>query len=641
MIPELGNFSLMLALMLALTQSILPLAGAARNNAAWMSVARPAARAQFLFVAIAFGCLAYSFLVNDFSVLNVVQHSFSKLPPIYRFTATWGSHEGSLLLWTFILALWTLAVTLFSRHLPDDMVARVIGVMGLVSCGLLLFMLITSNPFLRLLPAAMDGSDLNPLLQDPGMVIHPPILYMGYVGFSVAFAFALAALISGKLDASWARWSRPWTTAAWSFLTLGIMMGSWWAYYELGWGGWWFWDPTENASLMPWLVGTALIHSLAVTEKRGTFKAWTVFLAIGAFSLSLLGTFLVRSGVLSSVHSFATDPARGLFILAFLAVVIGGSLLLFAFRASQVGLGGRFALVSRESFLMANNILLLTACGAVLLGTLYPLFLDALNLGKISVGPPYFNSVFVPLVTPLLLLIGVGPMARWKQASVPELAARLKWGFGASVVVALLLPLTLGAWKPMVSLGILLALWIVISIAINVQGRLRGGGGWSANFYGMNLAHFGVAVAVIGVTMVSAYETERNVRMNVGDTITLKGYTFLFKGAQDVDGPNYKAARGTLEVSSNGKPVTTLYPEKRTYTASGMPFTESAIDYGFTRDLYTAMGEPLDGGAWSVRLFHKPFVVWIWIGAVLMALGGAMSITDRRYRSRKKGRAGA
>lgn len=639
MIPELGHFALILALLLALTQSILPLAGAARNIPSWMSVARPAARAQFLFVAIAFGCLAYSFLVNDFSVLNVTQHSFSRLPPIYRFTATWGSHEGSLLLWTLILALWTLAVSLFSRHLSDDMVARVIGVMGLVSCGLLLFMLATSNPFIRMLPAAMDGSDLNPLLQDPGMVIHPPILYMGYVGFSVAFAFALAALISGKLDASWARWSRPWTTAAWSFLTLGIMMGSWWAYYELGWGGWWFWDPTENASLMPWLVGTALIHSLAVTEKRGTFKAWTVFLAIGAFSLSLLGTFLVRSGVLSSVHSFATDPARGLFILAFLGVVIGGSLLLFAFRASQVGLGGRFALVSRESFLMANNILLLSATGAVLLGTLYPLFIDALGLGKISVGPPYFNSVFVPLVTPLLFLIGIGPLARWKQAKVPELAHRLKWGFAASVVVALLLPFTLGQWKPMVSLGILLALWIVVGIVIGVQGRLRAGAGWSANFYGMNLAHLGVAVAIIGVTMVSAYETERNVRMNVGDTITMKGYTFLFKGAQDFDGPNYKAARGTLEVSRDGKPVTMLYPEKRTYVASGMPFTESAIDYGFTRDLYTAMGEPLDGGAWSVRLFHKPFVVWIWLGAVLMALGGVISITDRRYRtSRKQGR---
>ena len=638
MIPELGHFSLILALLLALTQSILPLAGAARNIPAWMSVARPAARAQFLFVAIAFGCLAYSFLTNDFSVLNVAQHSFSRLPPIYRFTATWGSHEGSLLLWALILGLWTVAVSLFSRHLPDDMVARVIGVMGLVSCGFLLFILTTSNPFIRLLPAAMDGSDLNPLLQDPGMVIHPPMLYMGYVGFSVAFAFAIAALLSGRLDASWARWSRPWTTAAWVFLTLGIMMGSWWAYYELGWGGWWFWDPTENASLMPWLVGTALIHSLAVTEKRGSFKAWTVFLAIGAFSLSLLGTFLVRSGVLSSVHSFASDPARGLFILGFLVVVIGGSLLLFAFRASQVGLGGRFALVSRESMLMVNNILLLTATGSVLLGTLYPLFVDALGLGKISVGPPYFNTVFIPLVTPLLFLIGVGPLARWKQVNVPELASRLKWGFGASVAVALLLPLTLGTWKPMVSLGFLLALWIVGTVAINVQGRLRRAPGWSANFYGMNLAHIGVAITVVGITMVSAYDTERNMRMGEGDTVTLQGYTFLFKGVKELDGPNYKASRATLEVSRNGQAITTLYPEKRNYLASGMPMTESAIDYGFTRDLYTALGEPLDGGAWSVRLFHKPFVVWIWIGAVLMALGGLLAITDRRYRvaSRKK-----
>jgi cytochrome c-type biogenesis protein CcmF len=640
MIPELGNFALIVALLMALTQSILPLAGAARNIPSWMSVARPAARAQSLFVAIAFACLAYSFLSNDFSVINVTQHSYSRLPAVYRFTATWGSHEGSLLLWTLILGLWTFAVTLFSRHLPDDMVARVIGVMGLVSCGLLLFMLLTSNPFLRM-PMAPDGSDLNPLLQDPGMVIHPPILYMGYVGFSVAFAFALAALISGKLDASWARWSRPWTTAAWSFLTLGIMMGSWWAYYELGWGGWWFWDPTENASLMPWLVGTALIHSLAVTEKRGSFKAWTVLLAIAAFSLSLLGTFLVRSGVLSSVHSFASDPARGLFILAFLAVVIGGSLLLFAFRANQVGLGGRFALVSRESFLMANNILLLTACGSVLLGTLYPLFIDALGLGKISVGPPYFNSVFVPLVLPLLFLVGVGPLARWKQASVPDLVSRLKWGFAASVVVALLLPFTMGAWKPMVAVGYLSALWIVVGVAINVQSRLRSGAGWSANFYGMNLAHLGVAVTVIGITMVSAYESERNVRMNVGDTITLQGYTFRFNGVKHIDGPNYTAERGALEVTRNGNPVTTLYPEKRTYLASGMPFSDSAINYGFTRDLYTALGEPLDGGAWSVRLFHKPFVVWIWIGAVLMALGGVLAISDRRYRAalRKQGRA--
>jgi cytochrome c-type biogenesis protein CcmF len=641
MIPELGHFSLILALLLALVQGILPLVGAARNIPAWMAVAKPAARAQFLFVAIAFGCLAYSFLTNDFSVINVTRNSHSRLPEIYRFTATWGSHEGSMLLWTVILAMWTLAVTLFSRHLSEDMVARVVGVMGLVSFGFLLFLLATSNPFLRM-EMAMDGSDLNPLLQDPGMVVHPPILYMGYVGFSVAFAFAIAALLSGKLDASWARWSRPWTTAAWSFLTIGIMMGSWWAYYELGWGGWWFWDPVENASLMPWLVGTALIHSLAVTEKRGSFKAWTVFLAIGAFSLSLLGTFLVRSGVLSSVHSFATDPTRGLFILTFLAVVIGGSLLLFAFRASQVGLGGRFALVSRESFLMVNNILLLTATGAVLLGTLYPLFLDALGLGKISVGPPYFNSVFVPLVTPLIFLSGVGPLARWKQVNVPELAARLKWGFGASVLVALLLPFTLGEWKPMVSLGYLLSLWIVVTVAIGVRARMRTGAGWSANFYGMHLAHLGVAVTVIGVTMVSSYQTERNVRMEVGDTVTVKDYTFRFDGVKDIQGPNYNGARGTLEVSRNGKPVSTLHPEKRIYTASGMPFTESAIDYGFTRDLYTALGESLDGGAWSVRLFHKPFVVWIWVGAVLMALGGFLAITDRRYRtSRKQGRAEA
>ena len=635
MIPELGHFSLILALLLALVQGVLPLVGAARNIPAWMAVAKPAARAQFLFVAIAFGCLAYSFLIGDFSVVNVTRNSHSRLPEIYRFTATWGSHEGSMLLWTLILGLWTTAVTLLSRHLPEDMVARVVGVMGLVSFGFLLFMLATSNPFLRM-EMAMDGSDLNPLLQDPGMVVHPPILYMGYVGFSVAFAFAIAALLSGKLDASWARWSRPWTTAAWSFLTLGIMMGSWWAYYELGWGGWWFWDPVENASLMPWLVGTALIHSLAVTEKRGSFKAWTVFLAIGAFSLSLLGTFLVRSGVLSSVHSFATDPTRGLFILIFLLVVIGGSLLLFALRASQVGLGGRFALVSRESFLMVNNILLLTATGAVLLGTLYPLFLDALGLGKISVGPPYFNSVFVPLVTPLIFLSGIGPLARWKQVNVPELAHRLKWGFGASVLVALLLPFTLGEWQPMVSLGILLALWIVVTVAIGVRGRMRTSAGWSANFYGMNLAHLGVAVAVIGVTMVSSYQTERNVRMEVGDTVTLKDYTFRFDGVKDLEGPNYKGARGTLEVSRNGKPISTLHPEKRIYTASGMPFTESAIDYGFTRDLYTAMGEKLDGGAWSVRLFHKPFVVWIWIGAVLMALGGVLAITDRRYRTSRK-----
>ena len=461
MIPELGHFALILALLLSALLGTLPLAGAQRGVGVWMALARPLAVGQFLFIAFAFGCLAYSFVANDFSVVNVATNSNSRLPLQYRIAASWGSHEGSMLLWVFMLGAWTMAVALRSRHLPDEMVARVLGVMGLVAFGFLLFLLLTSNPFERLFPPAADGRDLNPLLQDPGMVFHPPLLYMGYVGFSVAFAFAIAALIGGRLDATWARWSRPWTTLAWSFLTCGIMLGSAWAYYELGWGGWWFWDPVENASFMPWLIGTALIHSLAVTEKRGTFKAWTVLLAICAFSLSLLGTFLVRSGVLTSVHAFATDPRRGVFILAFLALVIGGSLVLFALRAPKVGGGGRFDAISRETMLLANNVLLIAAAGSVLLGTLYPLFLDALNLGKISVGPPYFDAVFVPLMTPLVFLMGVGPLARWKQASVPDLWQRLRWALAVSVVTALLVPLAAGKWTPMASFGLLLAAWIV------------------------------------------------------------------------------------------------------------------------------------------------------------------------------------
>src|SRR5512132_3237966 len=440
MIPEIGHFALIVALLVALAQGIVPMIGAARRDAALMAVAVPAARAQFALVALAFGCLAYSFVTSDFSVQNVALHSNSQLPTHYRFAATWGSHEGSLLLWSLMLAGWGAAVTFFSRHLPQTLRARVLAVMGLVAVGFLLFLLATSNPFARLSPPAPEGRDLNPLLQDPGMVVHPPMLYMGYVGFSVAFAFALAALIGGRLDATWARWSRPWTTAAWCFLTCGIMLGSWWAYYELGWGGWWFWDPVENASFMPWLVGTALIHSLAVTEKRGTFKSWTVLLAICAFSLSLLGTFLVRSGVLTSVHAFATDPRRGVFILAFLIIVIGGSLALFAIRAPKVGVGGRFDIVSRESALLANNVMLLVACGSVLLGTLYPLFLDALNLGKISVGPPYFNSVFVPVMTPLVFMMGIGPIARWKEAELPDIWVRVRWALAVSVATALVLP---------------------------------------------------------------------------------------------------------------------------------------------------------------------------------------------------------
>ena len=605
-----------------------------------MALARPAAQGQFTFVAIAFGCLAWSFVHNDFSVLNVATNSNSQLPLHYRLAATWGSHEGSLLLWVLMLNVWTVAVTVFSRQLPEQMVARVLGVMGLVSVGFILFMLLTSNPFERLLPAAADGRDLNPLLQDPGMVIHPPMLYMGYVGFSVAFAFAIAALLGGRLDATWARWSRPWTTLAWCFLTIGIMLGSWWAYYELGWGGWWFWDPVENASFMPWLVGTALMHSLAVTEKRGGFKSWTVLLAICAFSLSLLGTFLVRSGVLTSVHAFATDPRRGIFILAFLALVIGGSLALFAWRAPRVGLGGAFALVSRESMLLANNVLLLVAAGAVLLGTLYPLFLDALGLGKISVGPPYFDSVFVPLMTPAIFLMGIGPLARWKEASLPDLATRLKWAFAVSMATALVLPFTLGAWSPLVSFGLALALWVVTSTALNLHARLASLSGslrarlasQPRGYYGMLLAHCGVAVFIVGVTLVKGYESERDVRMAVGDSVTVGGYAFRFDGVENATGPNYRAARGNVSVSRDGRELMVLHPEKRIYNAQQMPMTEAAISTGFFGDLYVSLGEPVCDGAWSVRVYHKPFVVWIWGGCIIMALGGFLALTDRRYR---------
>ncbi len=642
MIPEIGNFALVVALLLALIQGVLPIWGATRGNSLLMGAARSLVFGQFLFMAIAFVCLVQSFLVNDFSVLYVAQHSNSQLPAQYRFAAVWGGHEGSLLLWAFILSCWTLAVAIFSKHLPEEMVARVLGVMGLISVGFLLFMLFTSNPFDRLIPAAMDGRDLNPLLQDIGLVIHPPMLYMGYVGFSVAFAFALSALLGGKLDATWARWSRPWTTVAWVFLTLGVALGSGWAYYELGWGGWWFWDPVENASFMPWLVGTALIHSLAVTEKRGAFKSWTVLLAISAFSLSLLGTFLVRSGVLTSVHSFATDPKRGIFILAFLVVVIGASLLLFAWRAPKIGLGGKFDLVSRESLLLSNNVLLSVAAASVFLGTLYPLFVDALGFGKISVGPPYFNTVFVPIMVPMILLMGLGPIARWKQASVPDLWIRLRWAFASSLIVAMLLPLVMGKWTPMIALGLLLAFWVISTVSVDLYRRLGGREGnllqrfksQSRSYYGMQLAHLGVAAFVIGVTMVKGYETERDVRMDIGDTVTASNYVFRFDGVREIEGPNYRAYQGRVTISKNEKMVTQLYPEKRTYNASGMPMTEAAIDTGFLRDLYVSLGEPIpdSNGAWAVRIYHKPFIDWIWAGCLMMALGGVLAISDRRYR---------
>ncbi len=640
MVPEIGQLALILALLLALVQGILPLAGAARGNPVWMGVARPASQGQFVFVALAFACLAYSFVNNDFSVLNVASNSNSGLPVQYRFAATWGSHEGSMLLWVLMLAGWTAAVSLASRHLPDEMVARVLGIMGLLSTGFLLFMLLTSNPFDRLLPPAADGRDLNPLLQDPGMVIHPPMLYMGYVGFSVAYAFAIAALLGGKLDATWARWSRPWTTAAWCFLTIGIMLGSWWAYYELGWGGWWFWDPVENASFMPWLVGTALIHSLAVTEKRGAFKSWTVLLAIVAFSLSLLGTFLVRSGVLTSVHAFATDPKRGIFILVFLVIVTGGSLALFAMRAPKVGLGGQFDVVSRESLLLGNNVLLGAACGSVLLGTLYPLFLDALNLGKISVGPPYFDSVFAPLMAPAVFLMGVGPLARWKEARIPDLAKRLRWAAAIAVISAILVPMVAGQWTLMKTFGYLLAFWVFAASATALMERLITPAGldWSKlrqqsqGYWGMLLAHVGIGVFIVGVTTVKSYEVERDVRMDVGDTVEVGGYSFKFQGAEDVAGPNYTAVRGTVVVSRDGKTLRTLHPEKRHYPVQQSTMTEAAIDSGITGDLYVSLGEPVGNGAWSVRVYTKPFITWIWGGCVLMALGGFLALTDRRYR---------
>ena len=642
MIPELGHFALILALAMALSQSVLPLIGAANGNAAWVALARPSARAQFGFMLIAYGCLTWAFMTDDFSVALAANHSNSLLPAVYKFTAVWGNHEGSILLWALILSGWTCAVTLFSKALDQRTLARVLGVMGLVSCGFILFTLLTSNPFERLLPAAADGRDLNPLLQDPGMVLHPPLLYMGYVGFIVAFAFAVTALLSGRLDTAWARWSRPWTTVAWCFLTLGIALGSFWAYYELGWGGWWFWDPVENASFMPWLVGTALIHSLAVTEKRGGFKMWTALLAILAFSLSLLGTFIVRSGVLSSVHAFASDPARGIFILGFLALVVGGSLLLFAWRAPKVGAGGSFDWVSRESMLLANNVLLLVAASAVLLGTLYPLVLDALGLGKISVGPPYFDSVFVPLMAPALFLMGIGPLARWRSARIGDLARKLRWALAVSLVSAVIAPWVLGHWTPMIGFGLLLGTWVASSTLWTLWSKLREQpaarwGAWLAqqprSWWGMLLAHFGVAVFVFGVTVVGGFQVEKDLRMAPGESTEIAGLKVRFDGVHEVRGPNYTAARGTLQLSrDDGHTIATLHPERRNYLVSRMPMTETAIDRGFTRDLYVSLGEPLDGGAWSVRVYYKPLVGWIWGGCLLMALGGLLAVLDRRYR---------
>jgi cytochrome c-type biogenesis protein CcmF len=639
MIPELGHFALILALLVAVVQGVFPLWGTLNRNTAWQSLARPSALMQAALVALAFACLSSAFLTNDFSVVYVAQHSNTLLPKPYQFAAVWGGHEGSLLLWVLLLAVWSAAVAVFSASLPLAMVARVLGVLGLVSIGFLSFILTTSNPFERLLPAAQEGRDLNPLLQDPGLVIHPPMLYMGYVGMSVAFAFAIAALLSGRLDAAWARWSRPWTVIAWSFLTFGIGLGSWWAYYELGWGGWWFWDPVENASLMPWLVATALIHSLMVTEKRGSFKAWTVLLAIGAFSLSLLGTFLVRSGVLTSVHAFASDPSRGVFILLFLALVVGSSLTLFAWRAPQVTLGGSMGLLSRETFLLMNSVLLVVATGAVLLGTLYPLVIDALNLGKLSVGPPYFNLVFAPLMVPLLFIMIPGTVARWREAKLSELVVELRWVGVLALVVGCVAPLAYGTWSVGTALGWTLGAWVGLGTLWQVVQRVQKPGRIPASFWGMHLAHLGMAVLVVGVTGVKSFEVERDVRMGLGDEVSIAPYTFRLVGMKNVQGPNYRAVRAEVHVLRNGQPLEVLSPEKRNYLSTAMPMTEAAIDSGFMRDLYVSLGDRLDGERpeWSMRVYYKPFVPWLWMGVLLMVFGGVAAALDRRYRKSRVG----
>lgn len=645
MIPEIGHFALILALCLAIIQGVVPLVGAQRKISSWVEVAAPAAIGQTLFIIISFICLTYAFLTDDFSVGYTARQSNTELPVIYKISSVWGGHEGSLLLWTMFLAMWTAAVALFSRSMPLIMRGRVIAVMGLVSIGFLLFTLLTSNPFDRMFPAALEGRSLNPLLQDFGLIIHPPMLYMGYVGFSVAFAFAIAAMLGGRLDSAWAKWSRPWTIIAWVFLTVGIALGSWWAYYELGWGGWWFWDPVENASFMPWLVGTALIHSLAATEKRGVFKAWTVLLAIFAFSLSLLGTFLVRSGVLTSVHAFANDPERGIFILMFLAVTVGGSLALYAWRAPQIRSAVKINMMSREGGLLINNILFVTIASSILLGTLYPLALDALDAGKISVGPPYFNALFVPLTIPVALLLGVAALARWKQDSLQRMGNKLLIPFIVSVLLGAAIPYAFiddVKWGAVVA--VMLAVWITMTSAQGIVDRVAGKRNkWQAlrntprGFYGMTFAHMGVAMFVVGITLTSLYSTEKDIRLVKGQSYSIGEYDFLFEGVQGATGPNYKADEGWFTVSYQNEEITRLHSQKRLYNAGGMPMTEAGIDPGFWRDLYVSLGEDLDGkGAWSVRLYHKPFIRWIWLGALIMAFGGLLAATDKRYRKTVK-----
>jgi len=637
MLPELGQFALILALLLALAQCVLPLLGAWRGSAALIATARPIATGQFVFVALAFGVLTYAFLSQDFSVKYVAQNSNLTLPWYYRFSAVWGAHEGSLLLWVLILDVWTLALAAFSRRLPDAFIARVLGVLGFVSLGFLAFTIFTSNPFARHLPALADGADLNPILQDPGLIMHPPMLYMGYVGFSVAFAFAIAALLGGELDVAWIRWARPWTNVAWAFLTLGITLGSWWAYYVLGWGGWWFWDPVENASFMPWLVGTALIHSQAVTEKRGSFRAWTLLLSIFAFSLSLLGTFLVRSGVLTSVHAFASDPKRGLFILAFLTIVVGGSLSIYALRAPKVAGGKPFQMLSRETLLLINNLLFACAAAMVLLGTLYPLIGDALGVGRISVGPPYFGFMFVLLMLPVVLLIPFGPFFRWAAGDWRTTLRALAPALALAIVCALIARLLVGDLSLRGIAGVAASLWVGIGIALYALKRWREaprGRRYTPEMLGMIAAHFGVAIFLAGVLVTEATSVESDVRMAPGETKHIAGLDFKFNGVAAAQGPNFRAEQGVIEVLRDGKVISTLNPQKRQYSGNTPVQTKADIEPGLFRDVYVALGESLDDkGAWAVRIYVKPFVRWIWLGGLLMMLGGFAAATDRRFRA--------
>ena len=645
MIAELGNYGLALALALSIFLAILPLVGAEKGNAKLMALGRPLTWAMFLALSLSFGSLFYLFAVNDFSVQYVVNNSNSTLPLQYRLSAVWGSHEGSLLLWIWLLALWAVGVATFTRKMPEEAVARVLSVMGLISIGFMVFIIFSSNPFNRTFPDfPADGRELNPMLQDVGLIFHPPLLYMGYVGFSVAFAFAIASLMTGKLDTAWARWSRPWTMAAWVFLTLGIVLGSWWAYYELGWGGWWFWDPVENASLMPWLAGTALIHSLAVTEKRSTFKAWTVLLAILAFSLCLLGTFLVRSGILVSVHAFASDPTRGLYILAYLVFVIGGSLLLYAFQGTKIKSLDNYQRYSRETLLLLNNVMLMAFLSVVFLGTILPLIHKQIGLGSVSIGAPFFNQMFLILMVPFAFILGIGPLVKWRRDQISairtpvmiSLVMMIALGFGLPYLVGNRITATSVMGVMMSAIIVILSLYEMHTRATHRHSFLTGIFKLSRSHWGMVFAHLGVAMTVFGIAMSHNFSIEKDVRMREGDSVQILDYNFTFKGLKITDGANYQGGTADIEITRNGKLEATLHAEKRFYNVSKMGMTEAAIDWGFTRDLYAALGEQLDDGSWGLRLYYKPFIRWIWLGGVFMALGGLLCMLDKRYRIRVK-----